>query len=58
LNIRTAALSWSVRIGTALGVVFIMTIKPDLIPSLVVVVAGAILGGAIGSATMSRLRPA
>jgi hypothetical protein len=58
LNIRTAALSWSVRVGMALGVVFIMTIKPDLIPSLIVVVAGAILGGAVGSAAMSRLRPA
>ena len=58
LNIRTAALSWSVRVGMALGVVFIMTIKPDLIPSLIVVVAGAILGGAVGSAAMRRLRAA
>jgi hypothetical protein len=58
LNIRTAALSWWVRVGMALGVVFIMTIKPDLIPSLIVVVAGAVLGGAVGSAAMSRLRPA
>jgi hypothetical protein len=58
LNVQTAALSWSVRVGMALGVVFIMTIKPDLIPSLIVVVAGAVLGGAVGSVAMRRLRPA
>jgi hypothetical protein len=58
LNIRTAALSWSVRVGMALGVVFIMTIKPDLIPSIIVVIASALVGGAAGSAAMSRLRPA
>ena len=58
LNIRTAALSWAVRVGMALGVVFIMTIKPELALSTIVVVAGAVIGGAVGSATMSRLRPA
>ncbi|MEA2644632.1 MAG: hypothetical protein QOG08_1658 [Chloroflexota bacterium] len=58
LNVRTAAFSWSARVGMALSVVFIMTVKPDLIPSLIVVVAGAVLGAAAGSATMSRLRPA
>jgi hypothetical protein len=58
LNVRTAAFSWSARVGMALSVVFIMTVKPDLIPSLIVVVAGAGLGAAAGSATMSRLRPA
>ena len=58
VNVQTAALSWSVRVGMVLGVVFIMTIKPDLIPSIVLVVAGAALGAAVGSATMSRLRPA
>jgi hypothetical protein len=39
-------------------VVFIMTIKPDLLLSLTVVVAGAVLGGAAGSAAISRFRPA
>jgi hypothetical protein len=58
LNVRAAALSWAARVGMALSVVFIMTVKPDLIPSLIVVVAGAVLGAAAGSATMSRLRPA
>ena len=58
LNIRTAALSWSARVGMALSVVFIMTVKPDLIPSLIVVVAGGVLGAAAGSAAVSRLRPA
>jgi hypothetical protein len=58
LNVRAAAFSWAARVGMALSVVFIMTVKPDLIPSLIVVVAGAVLGAAAGSATMSRLRPA
>jgi hypothetical protein len=58
LNVRTAALSWSARVGMALSVVFIMTVKTDLIPSLIVVAAGAALGAAAGSATLSRLRPA
>jgi hypothetical protein len=58
LNTRAAAVSWSVRVGMALGVVFIMTVKPDLTMSTIVVVAAAVLGGAAGSAGMSRLRPA
>lgn len=58
LNLRSAALSWSIRVGMALGAVFIMTVKPDLIPSVIVVVAGAVLGGAVGSAAMSRMPPA
>jgi hypothetical protein len=58
VNVRAAALSWAARVGMALSVVFIMTVKPDLVPSLIGVVAGAVLGAAAGSATMSRLRPA
>jgi hypothetical protein len=58
LNTRLAALSWSIRVGMALGVVFIMTIKPDLSPAIIAVVAGAVLGGAAGTARLSRLRSA
>jgi hypothetical protein len=58
LNAGTAALSWAVRVGMAVGVVFIMTVKPDLAFSTIVVVAGAVLGGAVGSAGMRRLRSA
>ena len=58
LDIRAAAVSWSVRIGMALAVVFIMTVKPDLAVSTIVVVAGAVFGGAAGSATVRRLTSA
>jgi hypothetical protein len=58
LNTRVAALSWSIRVGMALGVVFIMTVKPDLSLAVIAVVAGALLGGAAGTAGMSRLRSA
>jgi hypothetical protein len=54
LNVRAAALSWSVRVGAALGVVFIMTVKPDFAGSALVVVAGAALGGAAGSLGVRR----
>ena len=58
LSVRTAALSWSVRVGVALGVVFIMTVKPDFAASALEVVAGAVLGGAAGSLGVRRLMPA
>ena len=58
LNVRTAALSWSIRIGAALGVVFIMTVKPDFAGSALVVVAGTALGGAAGSLGVRRFLPA
>src|SRR5882672_1117093 len=44
INIRAAALSWSIRVGTAVGVVFVMTVKPDLALSATAVVAGAAIG--------------
>jgi hypothetical protein len=57
MNTRTAALSWSIRVGAALGVMFIMTIKPDALVATIAVVAGALIGGAAGSAGMRRLLP-
>jgi hypothetical protein len=53
LNIRTAAASWSIRVGMALGVVFIMTVKPGLLLAVIAVVAGAALGG-VGAFTSTR----
>ena len=49
MNRRTAAASWLVRIGMALGVAFVMTVKPSLLISLAVVVVGAVLGAAAGA---------
>jgi hypothetical protein len=58
LNVRAAALSWAIRVGMALGVVFIMTVKPDPTLSAIAVLAGAVIGGVAGSAGMRRLRSA
>ena len=49
LNRRTAVVSWLVRIGMALGVAFVMTVKPSLVLSVTAVVAGAALGAAIAA---------
>lgn len=56
LSTQAAAASWSIRVGTALGVVFVMTVKPDLLPSVIAVVAGAVLGAAGGLAGMRQVR--
>jgi hypothetical protein len=55
-NARTAAASWSIRVGLALGAVFIMTVKPDLLVSVISVVAGAALGGVGALVGIRRLR--
>lgn len=51
MNRRTAAVSWLLRIGMALGVAFVMTVKPSLLISVAAVVAGAVLGVAVGVLT-------
>lgn len=49
MNRRTAAASWLVRIGMALGVAFVMTVKPSLLFSVTAVVVGVALGAASGA---------
>jgi hypothetical protein len=48
MNRRTAMVSWLVRIGMALGVAFVMTVKPSLVASVAAVLVGLALGAAIG----------
>lgn len=43
---RAATLSWLVRVGMALAVVFDMTVKPTLLIALAVVAVGATVGAA------------
>jgi hypothetical protein len=50
---RAATVSWLIRIGMALGVVFDMTVKPDLLLSVVSVLVGVIVGVA---ASLARPR--
>ena len=56
LNRRAATLSWLVRIGMALGVAFVMTVKPSLPGSITAVIVGAALGAVVG--TLARRRVA
>jgi hypothetical protein len=49
LNRRTAVVSWLMRIGMALGVAFVMTVKPSLVLSVTAVLVGAVLGAAAGA---------
>jgi hypothetical protein len=58
LHIRTAAASWSIRVGMALGVVFIMTVKPGLLLAVIAVVAGAALGGVGAFTSIGQVRSA
>ena len=53
---RTATISWLVRIGMALGVVFDMTVKPDAIVAVIAILAGVVTGAAVGLATRSEVR--
>jgi hypothetical protein len=53
---RTATISWLVRIGMALGVVFDMTLKPDAIVAVMAVLAGVVAGAAVGLATRREVR--
>ena len=50
LSNSAATISWLLRVGMALGVVFDMTVKPSLLVSLVAVVAGIAIGGAVSVA--------
>jgi hypothetical protein len=58
VSVPTAAASWAIRVGLAVGVVFIMTVKPDMFVSAIAVVFGAVLGAAAGFAGVRRLKSA
>jgi hypothetical protein len=47
---RQLALSYALRVGLALAIVFLMTAKPDVWPSAVALIVGCIAGLAIASA--------
>jgi hypothetical protein len=57
LDRQTASVSWLVRVGIALGVVFVMTVKPAAVVAVAVVVISGIAGGAAGVAT-KQVKPA
>ena len=57
LDDRALWVSMQVTVAVALGIVFLMTYKPSLAVSLVVVVASVALGAAVGSITARRQQP-
>jgi hypothetical protein len=58
MSTPTATISWLLRVGVALGVVFDMTVKPDIVGSIGAVLAGALLGLAAGQLAPRALRVA
>jgi hypothetical protein len=50
-------ISWLTRVGIALGVVFLMTVKPDAVAAVVAILLAAAAGAALGIA-LSRTRKA
>jgi hypothetical protein len=52
---RTATVSWLLRIGMALGVLFDMTVKPNLVVAIIAVLAGLVAGAGAGLAIRRRV---
>jgi len=44
MSMRAAAISWAIRVGMAVGVVFVMTVKPGWLVASIAVIAGALVG--------------
>lgn len=58
MSAHAASVSWMARIGLAVGVVFDMTIKPDLLVSIIAVSAATAAGLAGGLATRREVQVA
>ena len=58
LSARAATASWLARVGIALGVVFDMTVKPDITVSAIVVIAAMAAGAAAGLLARREVKPA
>lgn len=56
MSARAATISWLARVGIALGVVFDMTVKPDVPGAAIAVVVGLAAGAAIGALTRREVR--
>lgn len=51
MSARTAAVSWLVRIGMALGIVFDMTVKPGSVVAIAAVLIGLLAGVGVSFVT-------
>ncbi|MHB8487976.1 MAG: hypothetical protein ACYDCS_00685 [Candidatus Dormibacteria bacterium] len=57
LRSRGFVISWFTRLSLAVGIVFLMTTKPDLVPALLCVVATAALGAGAGILVSRNANP-
>jgi len=51
-------ISWTTRVGLALGVVFLMTVKPDVVAAVLAILIAAAAGAALGVVLSRTRRPA
>jgi hypothetical protein len=58
MSARAATISWLARVGMALGVVFDMSVKPDVLGAAIAVAVGLAAGVAIGALTRRQVRTA
>jgi hypothetical protein len=58
LQSRGFVVSWLTRLSIAVGIVFLMTTKPDLVAALLCILVTAAIGVAAGVALSRRTRPA
>ena len=58
LQSRGFVISWLTRLLMAAGIVFLMTNKPDLVPSLACILVAAAVGAAAGFAVTRKQNPA
>jgi hypothetical protein len=58
MSFRAATVSWLARVGVALGVVFDMTVKPDVLIAAIVVVVAMAAGLALGLLTRQQVAAA
>ena len=56
MDMSAATVSWLARVGVALGVVFDMTVKPDLIIAAAVVLVALVVGAGLGALTRPKAR--
>jgi hypothetical protein len=58
MSLSAGTVSWLARVGIALGVVFDMTVKPDVIIAAAVVLVALVAGAALGALTRPKARTA
>ena len=56
LSLRAAAVSWTVRVGMAVGIVFVMAVKPEVLIAASAVLLGALAGLAASAVAVRQVQ--